>query len=67
MKVVHFTYGFRPRRSGENRMTSVTLAASARRTWCPSREGESLDNVGFVYFDDTDGNGWTVQQISSRD
>ena len=64
---MHFTYGSRPRWSAENRITSVTLAASARWTQCPSREGESLDNVGFVYFDDTDGNGWTVQQISSRD
>jgi hypothetical protein len=25
-----------------------------------------LDNVGFVHFADPDGNGWTVQQISSR-
>jgi catechol 2,3-dioxygenase-like lactoylglutathione lyase family enzyme len=25
-----------------------------------------LDNVGFVFFDDPDGNGWAVQQISSR-
>ena len=49
------------------RITSVTLAASVRWTWCPSREGESLNNVGFVYFDETDGNGWTVQQISSHD
>ncbi len=32
----------------------------------PSREGDSLDNVGFVYFSDPDGNRWTVQQISSR-
>ena len=48
-------------------MTSVALAASARWTQCPSREGESLDNVGFVYFDDADGNGRTVQQISSHD
>jgi hypothetical protein len=32
----------------------------------PRSEGETLDNVGFVYFDDPDGNGWTVQQISSR-
>jgi catechol 2,3-dioxygenase-like lactoylglutathione lyase family enzyme len=32
----------------------------------PRREGDTLDNVGFVYFDDPDGNGWTVQQISSR-
>jgi catechol 2,3-dioxygenase-like lactoylglutathione lyase family enzyme len=26
--------------------------------------GGPLDNVGFVYFDDPDGNGWAVQQIS---
>ncbi len=25
-----------------------------------------LDNVGFMFFDDPDGNGWAVQQISSR-
>ncbi|MEV6059811.1 VOC family protein [Nocardia asteroides] len=25
-----------------------------------------LDNVGFVFFDDPDGNSWSVQQISSR-
>ncbi|AVT35833.1 VOC family protein [Plantactinospora sp. BB1] len=27
---------------------------------------EPLDNVGFVFFSDPDGNGWAVQQISSR-
>ena len=32
----------------------------------PRREGEALDNVGFDYFDHPGGNGWTVQQISSR-
>jgi catechol 2,3-dioxygenase-like lactoylglutathione lyase family enzyme len=32
----------------------------------PSREGEALDNVGFVFFNDPDGNGWAVQQISAR-
>jgi catechol 2,3-dioxygenase-like lactoylglutathione lyase family enzyme len=26
-----------------------------------------LDNVGFLFFDDPDGNSWAVQQISSRD
>ncbi len=31
-----------------------------------SKGGSALDNVGFVYFDDPDGNGWAVQQISSR-
>lgn len=32
----------------------------------PAQDGDSLDNVGFVVFDDPDGNQWTVQQISSR-
>ena len=27
---------------------------------------DSLDNVGFIFFSDPDGNGWAVQQISSR-
>lgn len=31
-----------------------------------ARGGAALDNVGFVYFRDPDGNGWAVQQISSR-
>lgn len=29
-------------------------------------EGDELDNVGFIFFNDPDGNGWAVQQISSR-
>ena len=32
----------------------------------PTREGDDLNNVGFVHFSDPDGNGWAVQQISSR-
>ena len=31
-----------------------------------ARGGTALDNVGFVFFDDPDGNGWGVQQISAR-
>lgn len=31
-----------------------------------TRGGEALDNVGFVFFSDPDGNGWGVQQISAR-
>jgi catechol 2,3-dioxygenase-like lactoylglutathione lyase family enzyme len=27
-------------------------------------QGNELDNVGFIYFSDPDGNGWAVQQIS---
>jgi catechol 2,3-dioxygenase-like lactoylglutathione lyase family enzyme len=33
----------------------------------PARDGDALDNVGFVFFSDPDGNGWAIQQISSRD
>ncbi len=33
----------------------------------PSREGESLDLVGVVFFSDPDGNRWMVQQIPPRD
>jgi len=32
----------------------------------PRREGDDLNNAGFVFFDDPDGNGWAVQQITSR-
>ncbi|HSK90146.1 MAG TPA: VOC family protein [Euzebyales bacterium] len=32
----------------------------------PVPGGEPLDNVGFVYFNDPDGNAWAVQQISAR-
>jgi catechol 2,3-dioxygenase-like lactoylglutathione lyase family enzyme len=32
----------------------------------PSPQPNSLDNVGFVFFSDPDGNGWAVQQISAR-
>jgi catechol 2,3-dioxygenase-like lactoylglutathione lyase family enzyme len=32
----------------------------------PSRDGDALDNVGFLFFNDPDGNGWAVQQISAR-
>jgi MFS family permease/catechol 2,3-dioxygenase-like lactoylglutathione lyase family enzyme len=32
----------------------------------PSKDGEQLDNVGFMFFRDPDGNRWAVQQISGR-
>ena len=32
----------------------------------PARADDDLHNVGFVYFSDPDGNGWAVQQISTR-
>jgi catechol 2,3-dioxygenase-like lactoylglutathione lyase family enzyme len=30
------------------------------------REGDDLNNVGFIFFSDPDGNKWAVQQISNR-
>ncbi len=32
----------------------------------PSPQADPLDNVGFIYFSDPDGNSWAVQQISNR-
>jgi hypothetical protein len=32
----------------------------------PTAQPDALDNVGFVFFSDPDGNGWAVQQISAR-
>jgi catechol 2,3-dioxygenase-like lactoylglutathione lyase family enzyme len=32
----------------------------------PSRDDDELDNVGFAFFADPDGNGWAIQQISGR-
>ena len=33
----------------------------------PYREGDSLDMAGFVFFQDPDGNAWSVQQMPGRD
>ena len=32
----------------------------------PTPQPDPLDNVGFLFFSDPDGNAWAVQQISSR-
>ncbi|MVN87050.1 glyoxalase [Deinococcus sp. HMF7620] len=32
----------------------------------PAVPGEDLNNGGFLFFSDPDGNGWAVQQISAR-
>lgn len=31
-----------------------------------AQPGEDLNNVGFLFFNDPDGNGWAVQQIDAR-
>jgi predicted enzyme related to lactoylglutathione lyase len=33
----------------------------------PPQPGESLDNVGFVFCSDPDGNGWAIQQMAGRE
>jgi len=32
----------------------------------PYEQGEDLNNVGFCSFDDPEGNGWVIQQITAR-
>jgi catechol 2,3-dioxygenase-like lactoylglutathione lyase family enzyme len=32
----------------------------------PARDGDDLNNSGFIFFNDPDGNGWAVQQITAR-
>ncbi|HZG96291.1 MAG TPA: glyoxalase superfamily protein [Mycobacteriales bacterium] len=32
----------------------------------PAADGDELNNVGFIFFDDPDGNSWAVQQIDAR-
>ena len=32
----------------------------------PAGEDDALDNVGFFFLEDPEGNGWVVQQISAR-
>lgn len=32
----------------------------------PANDDDDLNNSGFVFFDDPDGNSWAVQQITSR-
>jgi catechol 2,3-dioxygenase-like lactoylglutathione lyase family enzyme len=31
-----------------------------------ARDDDDLNNVGFVFFSDPDGNGWAIQQITAR-
>ncbi len=38
----------------------------AREGLRPYHEGDELNNVGFCFFSDPDGNGWAVQQITAR-
>ncbi len=32
----------------------------------PARDGEDFNHVGFVFFNDPDGNGWAVQEVRAR-
>jgi catechol 2,3-dioxygenase-like lactoylglutathione lyase family enzyme len=45
---------------------SEVQIADASGSFRASEEGDALDNVGFVFFSDPDGNEWAVQQISAR-
>ena len=46
------------------RLLEAGLEVFARDGFRPARDDEDgLDNIGFAFFDDPDGNGWAVQQI----
>ena len=32
----------------------------------PAQDGDDLNNVGFLFFSDPDGNSWAIQQITAR-
>ena len=59
VKDIHEAHRFLSGRGVE--VSDVTKVAE---NWGP---GEEFDNVGFVWFSDPDGNGWAVQQISTRE
>ena len=44
--------------------SAVTYAG--REGFRPAEPGDDLNNTGFVFFDDPDGNSWAVQQITAR-
>lgn len=50
----------------ERRVEVSEIQVAGPSGFRPGREGDALDNVGFVFFSDPDGNGWAVQQISTR-
>ena len=51
--------------AAHHELTSRGVAASDVQTMGENPgPGGPLDNVGFVFFDDPDGNSWAVQQIS---
>ena len=43
------------------------VAVSEVQVLGPDPNVDDLNNVGFVFFSDPDGNGWAVQQITARD
>jgi len=58
-------------RAAHAQLVERGVAASEIQVFAPdgprsAREGDDLNNVGFVYFDDPDGNSWAVQQITDR-
>jgi catechol 2,3-dioxygenase-like lactoylglutathione lyase family enzyme len=44
----------------------VAVSEVTRMGENPKPQPHPLDNVGFIFFSDPDGNSWAVQQISSR-
>ena len=54
------------RRAGGAALARVRAGRDPGRRQEPAPQPHELDNVGFLFFSDPDGNGWAVQQISAR-
>lgn len=50
----------------EGRVPTSGVVVFEDGSFRPARDGDALDDVGFVHFSDPDGNQWSVQQINSR-
>ena len=47
-------------------LVARSVAVSGVQVLGENPGADPLDNVGFVFFEDPDGNGWAIQQISTR-
>jgi catechol 2,3-dioxygenase-like lactoylglutathione lyase family enzyme len=65
--VVNDVYKAHAQLAGAGVQVGDVMYASREGGMRPAQEGDDLNNGGFVFFSDPDGNGWAVQQITARD
>ncbi|EWC63383.1 putative lyase [Actinokineospora spheciospongiae] len=50
----------------ERGVTTTPVQVAGPGGFRPAEPDDDLNNQGFLFFDDPDGNGWVVQQITAR-